>query len=504
MIGSQVREKARPWLTFLDDLQALGVSDKTVSIPQIAVFGDQSSGKSSLLESISGIPFPKGTGLVTRCPTKISMTQTEPGSAWRARIRLPESIDTSHVPHILQDVSDPDKLADLLSEAGKLVADSSAHGFSRSVIQVSVQSPMTPDLSLIDLPGIIRTTTAGQDRSVIAAVDALLAEFMEQPETIILAIIPANQDIATIDILERAHRYDPTGERTIGVLTKPDLVDQGAEDEILAIVQNIRKPLKLGYIMVKNRSQAELKSSLSLADALVQESSYFENHAVWKQISPMSRGIKSLNEKLTNLIVQRAYERGPYLKHQLQEAKKNVEAQLAQLGTDLPIDDAEKRKMLIRLLSRFTQTLRQVCRGEYRDPLAQHHADLRMKYNVSNLLQDLNIGISASVPDLSSAAYEEKLSSVMNEMRGRELPGFGSTRLLLSTVAEELDTWRLQVEDTVYQLVELYLKIAHALADKLTSQVIIRYHADLQCNNILLTVCVRTVSSIKFADCCCN
>ena len=99
--------------------------------------------------------------------------------------------------------------------------------FSAEVIQVSVQSPTTPNLSLIDLPGIIRTTIYGQEKRVIANVNELLDSFMRQPETVILAVIPSNQDIATIDVLERAYEYDPAGVRTIGVLTKPDLIDKG-------------------------------------------------------------------------------------------------------------------------------------------------------------------------------------------------------------------------------------------------------------------------------------
>ena len=83
--------------------------------------------------------------------------------------------------------------------------------------------------------------------------------YLKQERTIVLCIVPANQDVATVDILERALRVDPTGERTIGVLTKPDLVGEGAEDEVLATLRNERKPLKLGYLMVKNRSAAQLK-----------------------------------------------------------------------------------------------------------------------------------------------------------------------------------------------------------------------------------------------------
>jgi interferon-induced GTP-binding protein Mx1 len=232
-------------MALLDSLSTIGI-DEELPIPQLVVFGDQSSGKSSLLESISGIPFPKGTGLVTRCPTRISLSTCGPSEPWSADVKLPVSLPESHDFNAAGRVTSTEALSKRLSEAASIVCPKNPNEFSTEVIQVQVQSPTMPNLSLVDLPGIIRTTTAGQDRSVIANVDALLETYLRQPETVILAIIPANQDIATIDILERATIYDPTGVRTIGVLTKPDLVDRGAEDEILKIVQNVRKPLTLG------------------------------------------------------------------------------------------------------------------------------------------------------------------------------------------------------------------------------------------------------------------
>jgi len=81
---------------------------------------------------------------------------------------------------------------------------------------------------------------------VIQEVNNLINSYLIQERTIILAVLPANQDIATCDILERAAQVDPTGERTIGVLTKPDLVGPGSEDEVIAVLNNVSKPLKLG------------------------------------------------------------------------------------------------------------------------------------------------------------------------------------------------------------------------------------------------------------------
>jgi interferon-induced GTP-binding protein Mx1 len=412
-----VKESAKPWVALLDSLQTLGI-DEELPIPQIVVFGDQSSGKSSLLESISGIPFPKGTGLVTRCPTRISMSNCGPTEPWTAHVKLspniPESEEFNKRP-----VKDVEDLSKRLAEAAAILTPHSNNEFSSEVIMVSVQSPHSPNLSLIDLPGIIRTTTAGQDRSVIASVNELVESYLRQPETVILAVIPSNQDIATIDILERANEYDPAGLRTIGVLTKPDLIDRGAEDEVLKIVQNVRKPLKLGYVMCKNRSQAELKSNVSLAQSQKNEDSYFNSHEVWQKIVPSSRGINPLCERLTSIIVSRAKDRGPFLKWYLLDKLHKTDAKLTELGIEIPDDDLAKRKTLIKIVARYSAALRQIAVGDYRDQLAQSNTELRIRYHVTQILEELRSTLSENVPDLTDDEYSSRLQAGVSEMRGR-------------------------------------------------------------------------------------
>jgi len=92
----------------------------------------------------------------------------------------------------------------------------------------------------VDLPGIIRTTTEGQSESVMLDVNDMIEKYLKQERTICLAVVPANVDVATVDILERAKKYDPEGVRTIGVITKPDTVSEGGEDEVVAVLKNLR------------------------------------------------------------------------------------------------------------------------------------------------------------------------------------------------------------------------------------------------------------------------
>jgi len=131
--------------------------------------------------------------------------------------------------------------------------------------------------------------------------------------------VPANQDISTIDILERAFTVDSDGDRTIGVLTKPDLVNPGGEDEVLAVARNIRKPLKLGYVVVKNRSQHQLNQRLDLNAAHREELAFFQNHPQFSTLPANQIGIGALASRLTHILVSRIQSSLPQMKHDLRE-----------------------------------------------------------------------------------------------------------------------------------------------------------------------------------------
>lgn len=247
-------------------------------MPQICVMGDQSSGKSSVLESLSGIPFPRGTGLVTRCPIRMVMKKAGIGEVWSAKV----STSLNPVQQIANNIPE---LSDIIEKCMNILCSGSSSFSTESVI-IELVSPDAYNLTVVDLPGIIRTVTAGQSTSVIEQVNRLIKSYLMDKRTIILAVIPANQvlvvtlviapmghfiypfkDIATVDILERALGVDPKGERTIGVLTKTDLIGPGNEDEVLAVVNNIRKPLALGYVMIRNRSQKDINENISTSTA---------------------------------------------------------------------------------------------------------------------------------------------------------------------------------------------------------------------------------------------
>lgn len=86
--------------------------------------------------------------------------------------------------------------------------------------------------------------------------------YLESPRTIILAVVQANNDIANQGIIERSRKFNKGGQRTIGIITKPDLINHGAESRIAALAKNQdTTKLKLGFFLLKNLSPMELLSN---------------------------------------------------------------------------------------------------------------------------------------------------------------------------------------------------------------------------------------------------
>ena len=166
---------------------------------QIAVMGDQSSGKSSVLEAISGIPFPRGTGLVTRCAIRLAIKSAPAGSPWRAQATLAGEMASA-----ARIASSPDELTALMKELMEAVTDARGQSFSGETIKVELSAPGAPDIILVDLPGIIRTSAGGSDAVASEQIDNAMATLLCQEQTIILAVLAANQDIMNADILRRA------------------------------------------------------------------------------------------------------------------------------------------------------------------------------------------------------------------------------------------------------------------------------------------------------------
>ncbi|KAK3530406.1 hypothetical protein QTP86_024443, partial [Hemibagrus guttatus] len=264
---SHLEEKDRPYIDLIDSLRLIGI-DEDLALPTIAVIGDQSSGKSSVLEALSGVALPRGSGIVTRCPLALKLRKIKCGVQWQAVISYKEQFI---------EFNDPSLVEDYVKEAQNELAGEGV-GICDELITLEIMAPDVCDLTLIDLPGIARVPVKGQPEDIGYQIKNLIRKYIEKDQTINLVVVPCNVDIATTEALKMAQEVDPEGKRTLAILTKPDLIDKGTEKNILDIVRNLVIPLNKGYIIVKCRGQKQIDDKISLTEATRVEREFFRRH----------------------------------------------------------------------------------------------------------------------------------------------------------------------------------------------------------------------------------
>ena len=188
-----------------------------------------------------------------------------------------------------------------LAEAENSAGGGIKKSFADDVLRIEICGPEQQHLSVIDVPGIFRKTTAGvTTKADMAMVRNMVSSYMQNPRSAMLAVIPANVDIGTQEILDMAEQCDPEGERTLGVLTKPDLVDEGAEEAIMDIIEGRSHKLNLGWCVVRNSGQQQLKDST--AERHAREKLFFTSEAPWNKLPKDRVGIPALHTRLVDIL----------------------------------------------------------------------------------------------------------------------------------------------------------------------------------------------------------
>jgi len=189
-----------------------------------------------------------------------------------------------------------------LGEIGATLGDAK-RTFADDVLKIEICGPQEQHLSVIDVPGIFKKTTPGvTNKTDMAMVRGMVKSYMQNPRSVILAVVPANVDIATQEILDMAEECDINGQRTLGVLTKPDLVDKGAEHAVIDIVNGKSHPLNLGWCVVRNPGQQALANGS--IDRYTAEKSFFKTETPWNMIAQDRLGIEALKTRLVEILAE--------------------------------------------------------------------------------------------------------------------------------------------------------------------------------------------------------
>ncbi|KAJ3524810.1 hypothetical protein NM208_g11907 [Fusarium decemcellulare] len=338
----------------VDKLRKLGISDMMV------VVGDQSAGKSSVLESLTGFHFPRSVTLCTRHATEIICRREETESIVVTIHAIDADPDEAKAFRRSATNLDADEFTRIFEDAAKVMGitsgsegNSTGSAFSRDVLRVEISGPNEDHLTVIDVPGMFENETPGiTTKDDIDLVKSMVKKYISESRTIILAVVPCNGDIANQKILTYAKEVDPEGRRTLGVLTKPDLaVEEATKAVIVDLVRGKRRDLQLGYCVVKNRSADDTSSS---ADERNRQEKMFFGQAPWNKLSPDRLGIPALKTRIQQLLMDRTRSEFPKVRTDLANKLKENEALLKDMGESRSTVE-EQRKYIGRIAAQFAQ-----------------------------------------------------------------------------------------------------------------------------------------------------
>lgn len=325
-----------------------------VGLPTIAVVGAQSSGKSSVLEAIVGKEFlPRGTGIVTRRPLLLQLEQSsgdefaEFGHRPGHRLPLGEAVRNE-----ISAETDRECGSD-----GKAVSD--------KPIVLRIYSPNVMNLTLVDLPGLTRVRMDNQPKDIVASIRKLVFKFIEKESCLILSVTPANEDLANSDALQAAKMVDPRGQRTIGVLTKVDLMDDGTDAVDVLMGRVI--PFKYGIVGVVNRSQKDIESKSTVADARAKETAYFADHPAYKDIAAQ-QGSEYLTKRLSHLLSRHVRTYIPTLRNEILSTMNAVRSELDSYGGERAVRaelERDQGSVLLSAVSDFADEFTEALNGRH-------------------------------------------------------------------------------------------------------------------------------------------
>jgi GTPase SAR1 family protein len=217
----------------IDRLRSHGISH-LVALPQLVVCGDQSSGKSSVLEAISGIPFPTKDNLCTRFATEVVLRRTSDEQVSVTITPGPgrEQNEAQKLQQFNMTLTDLKIFGEILEEAKTAmgVIDGGS-AFTDDVLRIDISGPDRPHLTIVDLPRLIHSHNKFQSAEDIEVVRSLVQRYMKSSRSIILAVVSAKNDYANQIVLKMAREADPHGLRTLGIITKPDTLSAGSDSE---------------------------------------------------------------------------------------------------------------------------------------------------------------------------------------------------------------------------------------------------------------------------------
>jgi GTP-binding protein EngB required for normal cell division len=365
---NQLQSQQSKLLDKIDGLRAIGVGT-LVELPQLIVCGNQSSGKSSVLEAISRVRFPAKSNVCTRFTTEVILRRNH-----QSKIKVSIEPDMSRtndeerqnlcnftVDAVPNGLDLPAQIERAKTCMGIHDGGSTNSRFSDDVLKVEIWGPDKPELTLVDLPGLYYSTRSDQGEQGIRTVRGLTGKYMKNTRSIILAVISAKTDYHLQEVLNIVERFDPKRERTLGIITQPDILEADSEEEsnYLQFMRNKKVSLRLGWHALRNRSFETRDIPDKACDQ--KEKEFFEQGR-WTTISRDCVGIESLRRRMSSILLRHVQRNLPGLIADIRDKISDCQQSLSRLGSARSTLQ-QQRGYLLNISSSFERITSQALNG---------------------------------------------------------------------------------------------------------------------------------------------
>ena len=325
---------------------------------------------------------------------------------------------------------------------------------------LTIYSNSCPDLTLIDLPGITKIPLNGSDQKedIEKITKSMSLRYCTDPMTIILCVVSANADLSTSEALKIAKDLDPTGERTIGVLTKIDIMDKGTD--AAKILKNNEIYLKLGYVAVKNRSQMDINNGMKVLEALEEERKFFASHCIYSALPKGCCGTQILSNKLKEIFYEHISKFFPEIVSKINSQFKEKEKRIRELGPNIPLKECDKFSYLWSLVMKFCLSFQNALTGGYDKSCKM---DTKLKIPIRGQIQTIfeKVYWQYSHDFNATKDYSDKeIKEIMDKYEGDTLIGFQSIDAFYAILMPLLSELKEPAEEALERVSEILKDVA--------------------------------------------
>ncbi|ETS87298.1 hypothetical protein PFICI_01126 [Pestalotiopsis fici W106-1] len=451
-------------LDTIDKLRSKGIS-QYVDLPQIVVCGDQSSGKSSVLQAVSNMSFPMKDNLCTRFATELILRHVT-GVIETCKITIqPGSDRTDEEKSRLREFQKTDSTKEIdigrLIESAKEIMrlDDHSKRFSSDVLRIEISGPTQPNLTIVDLPGLFRAGNKDQTADDAEIVNRIVQSYMTNSLSIILAVVSAKSDFALQEVTQLARKINVHGVRTIGLITKPDTLDVGSDSERAyhELAQNRDVHFRLGWHVLRNRDYKSRDSTNGERD---QAEDLFFSQGVWAAVARKNKGVTALRSRLSEVLTSHILEELPALLHSVETELKECSFDLEKLGTSRNTI-SEQRNYLLQSSYHFATIIKDSITGTYNNEffgsafepeggmkrfravlqstLAEFAEAMRVDGHAKQVVDRHREGGSR---EILRADYLKQVQSLMRASRGCELPGTFNPAIIGALFQQQSKPWQ--------------------------------------------------------------